>query len=83
MAVSYFKFATPGIAPNPNTNPLSYVLYSGTPIFCTGGPRICVIWASVQILNGVPRPIMTPALIAEINTAVATQVSTANVWVKP
>jgi hypothetical protein len=83
MADSYFTFATPGIAPNPIINSLSYVQYSGIPPFCTGGQRICAIWAIVQIIAGIPRPIITAALVAEINTAVATATSSANVWVKP
>ncbi|SFD00995.1 hypothetical protein SAMN05518672_10124 [Chitinophaga sp. CF118] len=83
MAYSYFKFATPGIAPNPVINPISYIQVSGTPPFCTGGLNICFIFTTVQILGGVPKPIITGALQAEINTAIATLISTPNVYVKP
>ncbi|SFD00698.1 hypothetical protein SAMN05518672_10111 [Chitinophaga sp. CF118] len=83
MAFSYFKFATPGIAPNPVINPLSYVQFSGAPAFTTGGPNMAYIFASVQILGGVPRPIIPGALQAQINTAIATLTSVPDVYVKP
>ncbi|SFD00717.1 hypothetical protein SAMN05518672_10112 [Chitinophaga sp. CF118] len=85
MAFSYFRFATPGVTPNPVINPLSYVQFSGTPPFTTGGPNVAFIWASVQIFAGspLPRPILTGVLQAEINTAIATLTSTPNVYVKP
>lgn len=45
--------------------------------------RICVIIAFRQIINGVPRPIITPALQAEIATAQLTLTESIHVFLKP
>ncbi|SFD00577.1 hypothetical protein SAMN05518672_1016 [Chitinophaga sp. CF118] len=83
MADSYWRFVTPGVFPTPVLNPNSYVQFSGAPPFTTGGPNMAYIWASVQILGFITRPIIGPALTAEIANAVINQVSTPNAYVKP
>jgi hypothetical protein len=82
MADSYFRFVPPGVQPNPKCNPLSYVQIFSTPL-CSFGPCVCAIWASVQIIGGVPRPIITGVLCTEIQIATNNQTPTANVLVMP
>ncbi|SFD00449.1 hypothetical protein SAMN05518672_1011 [Chitinophaga sp. CF118] len=87
MATSWFIFVCPGVSPAPNHHPCSYVTFIGVPRTVTGSPTINFIFASTQILtcspggSGSVRPIITAALSAEINTAVATYNSSNNVYV--
>jgi hypothetical protein len=84
MATSWFKFATPGVAPNPNTNPLSYVQFLGVPTpNPVGGTRMDYIFATTQIINSTVRPVITGVLATEINTAVSHSTSSTNAYVKP
>lgn len=84
MATSWFKFATPGVAPSPNTNPLSYTQFLGVPSpNPIGGTKMDFIFASTQIINDVVRPVITGLLATEINTAVANSRSSTNAYVKP
>lgn len=45
--------------------------------------RLCAIFAQVQIIGGVQRPIITPALCNEIHWAIWTLTESANVRLKP
>jgi len=87
MACAWFKFNPPGVPPNPATNPLSYTIFLSTPRFVTGSPTVAYIYATIQIISGVQRPVI-PAVspkgyvtVSEINTAILTQTSSVNCYV--
>lgn len=75
----WFKFNTPGIPPIPACNPLSYTFVPGIPPFSPVGPKIQYIYACIQIINSVQRPVICSTLCTEIQTALATLVSSPNV----
>jgi|GEM_PF-4538783 len=88
MATSWFQFNSPGQTPFPNTNPLSYTQYLSVPPKVTGSPTVAYIFATVQIINDVVRPVIPASFsptgsctATEINAAVSTSHSSANCYV--
>jgi hypothetical protein len=67
MATQWFLYtATPGSG---NTlNPNFYSTTASVPT-CNSGTTICAIFAEVQLINGVRRPVLTTTLQNEIQTA--------------
>lgn len=53
------------------------------PTNCIALPRLCAIRAFRQYINGLPRPILTPALQAQITAATTTGTPSATVLLKP
>ncbi|SDM21904.1 hypothetical protein SAMN05421820_103227 [Pedobacter steynii] len=79
MATSWFSYDDSGSI----TDPMNYNVVSGTPICPTPKLNICAIFAEIQFINGVQRPVITSALQAEINLAFLTKVESTNVRLKP
>jgi len=77
MATGYF---VPNGTHQP-TDPLDYDFVAVAPN-CPGGSRLCRIFASQQIIDGVTRPIITSTLSAEITAAVSNGIESANVKLK-
>lgn len=63
-------------------NPLNYY-FCPFPICPGPNQKICAIRAFRQLISGVPRPIITPNLQAQIAATVLTQVESANVLLRP
>lgn len=78
MATSWFKYIG-----GPVCDPLSYAEISGNPNCPTPKRQLCAIFAQVQLIGGVRRPIITPALCTEILNALATLTESANVRLCP
>jgi hypothetical protein len=78
MANSWFNYNDSGII----CNPTSYAAVA-VPNCPSPKQRLCAIFAEVQIIGGIQRPIITSALCTEINLAVSTLIESANVKLKP
>ncbi|SDM21947.1 hypothetical protein SAMN05421820_103228 [Pedobacter steynii] len=79
MAAAWFKYDCSGSI----TDPMNYNLVSGTPICPTPKVHLCAIFADIQFIGAVQRPVITAALQAEINLAFSTKMESANVRLKP
>ncbi len=79
MANSWYVYSGSGSP----TDPLNYAQVSGSPSCPSPKQRICAIFADTQFIDEVERPIITPALATEINTAISTLIESANVKLKP
>lgn len=78
MATSWFKYDGSGSITDPTNYNEVFSVNCPTP-----DVNICVIFSQVQFIGGVPRPIITSALQAEINSAFTTKVESANVRLCP
>lgn len=84
MAHSWFKYNCS--CGNPYS-PLCYTQILTIPTFITGSPTVAYIFATIQIINGIIRPVIPPfsttgaVTIGEINTDIATNTSSANCYV--
>lgn len=77
MATSWFKYIG-----GPVCSPMSYTQIT-FPTCPSPKIHLCAIFAEVQIINGVTRPIITSALCTEINIALLTLTESANVRLCP
>ncbi len=77
MATSWFIYNDSGSTSDPE----NYSEVGSTPS-CPPGCCLCSLFAEIQIINGIPKPIITPSLQAEINWALSTCTNTPNVKVK-
>ena len=77
MATGYF---VPNGTAQP-TDPLDYDFVAVAPT-CPGGSNLCSIFASLQLIDGVTRPIITSDLSAQITAALNTNTPSANVKLK-
>lgn len=78
MPVTYSWFVC--VNPNNPCSPLSYVKISGSPS-CEGDQVVCAIYAQVDPAN-TNRPLIPPALCAEIATALSQNSNTDNVLLR-
>jgi len=76
MATSYFVYNSGSF-----TDPLSYTRVS-IPPSCPGGTTPCTVFAEVQKIEDVDRPVITPPLSTEITTATNTGIPSTNVELK-
>ena len=79
MATSWFAYDDSGSI----TSPSNYNIVDGQPQCPAPKVNICRIFAEIQFLSGVQRPIITPALQSEINNAFSTKIESTNVRLKP
>lgn len=79
MATSWFKYDGSGSI----TEPFNYNVVGSQPHCPTPKVNICAIFANIQFINGIQRPIITPALQTEINNAYSTKVESSNVRLCP
>jgi hypothetical protein len=80
MATSYFLYNNIGSF----TNPLNYTQVSVQPTICvTPYQALCAIFASIQIISGQEKPIITSSLSSQISTAVSTLTPSPNVLLRP
>jgi len=79
MANSWFQYSGSGPVNDP-TNYIIIIIIINCP---SPKRRLCVIFAEVQFINGVQRPIITPALQTEINIALLTLTESTNVRLRP
>jgi hypothetical protein len=80
MATSWFIY-TAAPATGHTLDPLFYNTVSVTPS-CSSGTTICAIFATVQLISSVRRPIITATLNTEILAADANNVPSSNVKLK-
>lgn len=78
MATSWFYYIAGSLG-----NPSSYDIASGTPNCPNPNNQLCAIFAEIQFIDGIQRPIITPALLTEIANALNTKTESANVLLKP
>jgi len=78
MATSWFKY----IGGNP-CDPSSYIIVFVQPNCPDPNINLCAIFAEVQIIGGVRRPIIPPELCNEIVWALATMTESTNVLLCP
>lgn len=76
MPKSWFKFNN-GSGVAPELNPINYSKISSTS--CTDGSDVCAIYADVQRINSIDRPLITTELQMEIQTAMGSGTATPNV----
>jgi len=79
MAKSWFKYNGSGSV----DDPIYYAIISGSPPCIVPKIHLCAINAHIQFISGTQRPIITPGLQSEINTALMTKVESANVRLEP
>jgi len=75
MANAWFKYSGSGWL----SDPIYYNKVSAQPSCPSPNVEICAIFADTQFISGVPRPIITPGLQEELNTAVLSHTESANV----
>lgn len=78
MATSWFNYNG-----GPNNQPTSYSAIGGNPNCPAPKEILCAIFAEVQLISGVERPIITGALQTEINNAISEGEDSTNVRLKP
>ncbi|SDM21874.1 hypothetical protein SAMN05421820_103226 [Pedobacter steynii] len=79
MATSWFVYDdTGGVC-----DPLNYTIISGNPICPAPKRRLCAIFAEIQMIGGVQKPYIPPALCSEIHLAISTLIESSNVRLKP
>jgi len=64
-------------------NPLNYDAASGAPNCPTPDNKLCAIFAEIQLISRIQRPIITPSLQTQISDALNTKTESANVKLKP
>lgn len=79
MATSWFSYDGSGSI----TDPMNYNVLPGTPSCPAPKVNICAIFATIQFINGIQRPIITGPLGTEINNAFATKIESTNVRLRP
>jgi hypothetical protein len=85
MAVSWFRYNGPTFDGDPVINPLNFTIFGGTPPQTTTGTSLAYIFATIQLISNVRRPIISPvsptgtATSTEIHGALTTGISTPNV----
>lgn len=80
MAFSWFVY-TPAPGTGHTVDPLFYNTVAVTPT-CSLGTTICAIFAEVQLISSIRRPIITSTLNTEITTADSTNIPSSNVKLK-
>jgi hypothetical protein len=78
MATSWFQYSGSGSINDPTNYIIIIIIICPSP-----KRRLCAIFATIQIIGGIQRPIITPALQAEINLALLTLTESANVLLRP
>ncbi|MEN5197034.1 hypothetical protein [Sphingobacterium faecium] len=78
MATSWFKYT--GGDPSQSC---SYTAINGNPNCPPPKQRLCAIFAQVQLIGGVVKPVITGALQTEITFALMTKAESANVRLCP
>ena len=79
MATSWFTYSG-----SVNVHdPLNYSIVSGNPICLIPKVVLCAIFAEIQLIEDVERPIITGALQTEINNAILSVTESINVRLKP
>lgn len=78
MANSWFVYTS-----GPNSDPQSYTFSPAAPSCPEEKAVLCAIFAEIQLINGVKKPIITPALQSQITTAVQNVQESANVLLRP
>jgi hypothetical protein len=87
MALSWFKYNGAQFDGDPVINPLNFSLYGATPPTTLNGQFLGYVFATVQVINNVRRPIIPTTsptgsvTISEIHNALTNQTSTPNVMV--
>lgn len=66
-----------------NDDPGSYNIVAGVPNCPAPKFSLCAIFAEIQLINGVQRPILTTDLLNEISKALTLLTDTANVKLQP
>ena len=77
MATSWFGYNRGAI-----NNPTSYSRVLSAPVCPSPNELLCAVFAQIQTVSGVERPILTP-IQTEIDNAVATLTETGNVSLRP
>ena len=77
MATSWFNYNS-----GPICDPLSYSIISGNPNCPAPKERLCAIFAEVQLIGGIERPIITSSLCTQIIATAFTLIETPNVRLK-
>jgi hypothetical protein len=78
MATSWFKYNG-----GPVCDPMSYIQVYTQPNCPDPNLRLCAIFAEVQIIGGIPKPIIISMLCSEIHMALMTLTESANVLLCP
>lgn len=79
MAKVWFVYNCPGSI----YDPTSYTIVAGQPNCPEPKISLCAIYADIQLINGVQRPIITADLQAEMARALTDLVETDNVKLRP
>ena len=78
MAESWFAYDDSGDV----CSPLNYARIT-IPNCPEPNQRLCAIFATIQTIGGIQRPVITPALCTQIQLALSTLTESANVLLKP